>query len=380
MFLVGHPQRAMNISFRKAALQVHLWAGLAIGLVLGAQGISGAILAWRTPLDRVINRQLYVVAPGGLQLSYADLTARAQAARPGAELEHLRASAVADAPVMVGFTDDIYVHLNPYDGTVLGLRARWGDALGWVEGMHKYLRLRPAIGEPIIGSVALVFIVIILTGIVLWWPATRRALRAGLTLNWKLTGRAWNLSLHKTASIYVALIVFVSAVTGAPIALKWLQRAFTASDTPPPVASQSEKRFVGFDVIARNLDALMPAAHDFYIPLPKKGLVKTYAIAADAPHPNARSYAWFNAADGAVLRFTPYAETGVGFRLYYWMLSLHTGQIGGWLAQVILSLGALSVPLLVYTGAASFLQRKFRRPTSVPADGPAPGKQPDFVP
>lgn len=362
----------MKISFRKAALQVHLWLGLILGLILGVQGISGAILAWRTPLDRVLKRQLYVVAPGGPRLSYEELAARAQVARPGAELEHLRTATAPDAPVMMGFTDDIYVHLNPYDGTVLGLRPRFGDALGWVEGLHKYLRLRPAFGEPIVGTVALGFIIVILTGVVVWWPATRRALKAGMTLNWKLTGRPWNLSLHKTAGIYAAVIVLVSAVTGAPIALKWLQQSFITRETPPAAASPGGKSFAGFDVIARRLDSLMPAAHDCYIPLPKKGLVKSYAVAADAPHPNARSYVWFNAADGAVVRFTPYAEAGTGFRLYYWMLSLHTGQVGGWVAQVILSLGALSVPLLVYSGAASFLQRKFRRPA--PAATNVPGQ------
>ena len=354
---------------RKFALQIHLWTGLIIGLLLGAQGISGAILAWRTPLDRVVNRQLYVMEPGAARLSYAELAARAPPPRPGAELEHLRASVAADAPVMMGFTDDIYIHLNPYDGTVLGLRPRFGDALGWVEGLHKYLRLRPALGEPIVGTVALAFILVILTGVVVWWPATRRALRAGVTLNWKFTGRPWNLSLHKTFGIYVTLIVLVSAVTGVPIALKWVQQTFTGADTTPPPARTSGNDFVGFDAIARNLETLMPAAHDFYISLPRKGLIKAYAVAADASHHNARSYVWFNSADGAVLRFTPYAEAGTGFRLYYWMLSLHTGQIGGWLAQVILSLGALSVPLLVYTGAASFLQRKFRRPAPTAANG-----------
>lgn len=353
-------------------LQIHLWAGLIFGLVLAVQGISGAILAWRAPLDRALSRPLYVVEPGAARLSYAELAARARAARPEAEFEHFRAFVAPDEPVIAGFTDDIYVHLNPYDGSVLGLRPRFGDALGWVEGLHKYLRLRPALGETLVGTVALGFVVIILTGVVLWWPATRRALKAGLTLNWKLTGRPWNLSLHKTASIYVALIVLVSSVTGAPIALKWLQRQFTAGDTAPPPVRDRGKSFVGFDEIARRLDALMPAAHDVYLPLPRKGLVKAYAIAADASHPNARSYVWFDAVDGAVVRFTPYARAGSGFRLYYWMLSLHTGQIGGWLVQVILSLSALSVPLLVYTGAASFLQRKFRRTAVAPAVGPGP--------
>ncbi len=69
---------------RKFALQIHLWTGLIIGLLLGAQGISGAILAWRTPLDRVVNRQLYVMEPGAARLSYAELAAPAPAPPPRA--------------------------------------------------------------------------------------------------------------------------------------------------------------------------------------------------------------------------------------------------------------------------------------------------------
>ena len=336
--------------------------GLIIGLILGIQGVTGALLAWRTPLNRVVNRHLYVVTPGATRLSYEELAIRAQAARPEAKLEYFRAFAAPDAPVMMGFTDDIYVHLNPYDGSVLGLRSRFGDSLGWVEGWHKYLQLRPSIGGPIVGTVAFGFIVMILTGIVLWWPSTRRALRAGVTINWKLSGRPWNLGLHKTVGIYATLVVLVSALTGVPIALKWIQRAFFSLEvTAPASPSGGEQPFVGSDVIVRELDRLMPLAHDIYVQLPRRGLVKTHAIAADAPHLNARSYAWFNPEDGALLRYAPYSEAGNGFRAYYWMLSLHTGLIGGWVAQLLLSLGALAVPVLVYTGAASYLQRKFRR-------------------
>lgn len=46
-----------------------------------------------------------------------------------------------------------------------------------------------------------------LTGVVPWWPAARRALKAGLTLNPKLSGRRGNLNLHKTIGFYVSLVL-----------------------------------------------------------------------------------------------------------------------------------------------------------------------------
>ena len=84
-------------------------------------------------------------------------------------------------------------------------------------------------------------------------------------------------------------------------------------------------------------------------------------IAADAPHPNARSYAWFDAATGALLRFEPYAASSEGSKAYRWLSSLHMGHIGGALGQAVLFLGVLGVPLLAYTGIRSYLRGRVGR-------------------
>ncbi|HLP25473.1 MAG TPA: PepSY-associated TM helix domain-containing protein [Acidobacteriota bacterium] len=346
---------------RKTLLQLHLWPGLVLGLLLAGSGVTGAVLAWRTELDRNLHRALYVVTPQERRMNLDKLVTRAQAARPGAQIEDVRLLEAADAPVIVGFADDVYAHLDPYDGRVLGLRARYGDALGWVDGFHKYLRLRPAIGETITGTSAVGFVVVILTGVALWWPKTRRALKVGATFNWRLRGRPWHLGLHRTLGFYVAVVVLVSAVTGTPIAFKRL-RQWIVGRAPEPVArTEAGEGFVGFDTLAKRVRELMPAARECFLTVPRRGVVKAYAIAADAPHANARSYVWMNQSDGAVLRYAPYVKATLGFRLYYWLLSLHTGEIGGWPVRLLLTLGALAVPVLVFAGAASFALRKFRR-------------------
>jgi uncharacterized iron-regulated membrane protein len=52
------------------------------------------------------------------------------------------------------------------------------------------------------------------------------------------------------------------------------------------------------------------------------------------------------------------------------MMALHTGVYGGWTLRIVLLLGALSVPVLVYTGTVSFLRRKSRSAVSVAARAP----------
>lgn len=363
----------MNLAVRKAFLALHQWAGLILGLVILVMAVSGATLVFRQQLERRIDSARFVVAPGGTRLSADDLVARARAAHPAAELVGVHFHGDATMPDLVYFSDKNYVHLNPYTGAVLGTRARFGEGFGWIEDLHRYLKIEPEnTGEAITGYTALIFALITVSGIVLWWPATRRALKAGLTLNWKLRGRPWNLSLHKTFGAYAAAVLLVSSLTGVPMALDWAKYGLytlTGSEKPPAPTVERMKgaaTFAGFEAALRSVLSRYPGAREAYIPVPRKGLIPAYVIAADAVHPNARSLVWLEPATARILRTTDYSQAGAGHRLYFWMVSLHTGVLGGPVVQVILLLGALSVPVLVYTGAASYLRSNFRR-TPTPA-------------
>lgn len=367
--MIVHPAH-MNV--RKLLLPLHLWTGLTLGLVLVVMAVSGALLTFRHQLERRVDPQRFVVEPGGPRLAPEDLVARALRVHPESELESIRFYADPTAPFLVYFANKDYVHLNPYTGAVLGIRKRYGESFGWIEGLHKYLQVEPSIGEFVTGYSALVFGFITLTGLVLWWPATRRALKAGLTLNPRLSGRPWNLNLHKTIGVYAALVLLVCVATGVPISLDWAKDSFyvlTGSrKVLPPAAAPAAGPFAGFDAAARRMAAVMPGAQETYIPLPKKGLVTAYAIERDAGHPNARSYVWLEPATAALLKASPYREAGAGFRLYYWGMSLHTGVWGGPVVQIILLLGSLAVPVLAYTGTASYLKRRAGRAAAAAAN------------
>jgi len=353
----------MNLALRKRLLPLHTWAGISAGLVLIFIALTGGVLIFRPTLERPMDAARFVVAAGATRLAPDELVAGARVANPSAELESVRFYGDPTAPFLVYFKDKRYVHLDPHTGAVLGTRARYGEGFGWIEGLHKYIGFAPsALGENINGTFALVFSGMILTGLALWWPATRRALNAGLTLNPKLSGRPWNLNLHKTLGVYAAVVLLASALTGVPIAFDSVKASLYpltfSTKAPLPVVANPAAPFVGFTVIAQRVEQLMPSARETYIPLPKNGLVAAYAIAAHAPHGTARSYAWFDAASAQLLSAQPYAEAPAGFRLYYWMMALHMGYVGGWPVKIILLLAVLSVPVLAWTGVASYLKRR----------------------
>lgn len=212
------------------------------------------------------------------------------------------------------------------------------------------------------GSFALGLVVIILTGYALWWPATRRALRAGLTINRRLSGRPWHLSLHKALGAYAGVVLLVLAVTGLPIAFDGVKASLYpltgSAKSSYPLPAPAAAPFVGFTALEREIGRLMPGARETYLPLPKNGVVRAYAMEANAPHPNARSYAYFDAADARLLLAEPFASAPRGHRVYYWMMSIHTGVTGGWPLKVLLLLGVLAVPVLAWTGVASWLARR----------------------
>lgn len=344
----------MHPRARKGLLWLHTWAGLVVGAVIVCSGVTGALLVLRPRLERTLNAQVWVVAPRETRLPLDQLIASAQRHHPAAVFESVRWFGDPTMPVLVYFKDERFVHVDPYSGEVLGVRRRYGDGFGWLAGLHKYLHLPHHIGEPITGVAAGVFTIVILSGVVLWWPATKRALVAGLTLNRRLKARAWQLNLHKTFGAYVAAVVLFSAATGCVIDFEFL---LGGSFKPKPPADAGAA-FVGFEALAQQWRQIDPGAHEVMISAPAKGMVSSYAIKGDAPHPHARSYVWFRSDTGAPFGERAYATAPFGYRLHYWLMSLHLALLGGPVWATLLFLGAAAVPLLGYTGLMSYLGRK----------------------
>lgn len=362
----------MSPATRKIFLNAHAWAGLAVGLVLAWMALTGASMMFRPQLDPLINGELLRVVPQSGRVSLDKIAARARELHPAGVPDFIRYYSAPGAHALLRYTNKDTLYFDPHTGAFLGEQNRYRGLFGTMESLHRFRWL--SWGSLITGTAALTFVFIIMSGVILWLPPAWNAWRSALVFRPRLSGRARRLNLHRTVGIYAALIVLLSALTGLPQAFAWYREGIyrltgsPVSEAPPPRPAPAAPARPLED-FARRAAALVPGAQETLIHFPANGLVEMYLIAADAPHPNARTLLWLDADTTEVRRFVPYGEASLGHKVYFWTISLHQGKFLGLFGQLLLMGGALAVPVLVYTGIASFLQRGMGRPAK-PAPPP----------
>lgn len=366
----------MKPAFRPLLLQVHRYSGLTIGLVILLMAVTGVSIVYRPELEPVLNRELLTVPTCADRVPLDTLVANASSSRPSATLDYVRIIAgKPEAPrmpsAMVRFTDQHFVYLNPCTGAVLGDRARYGGLLGAIEQVHRFRFMKN--GSLITGTSAILFGSLLLVGgLVLWWPRTRSGWRHAFTLRPGAARTVSSFHLHRVAGVCASVVLLSMVLSGLPQAFDWYAHgvyAIAGSPAPakPPksAAPASGATRLPLDTFWHTAQTLSPAPQDAMLHIPQKARapVDMYLIDRDAPHPNARTMLFMDAYTGKVLSFTPYAQSSLGHKLYFWMLSWHTGLVGGVFGKLLLMFGALCVPVLAYTGIRNYL-RRLRRPAS----------------
>jgi vanillate O-demethylase ferredoxin subunit len=370
-----------SVAFRTLVLQAHRWTGLTFGLVLVFVAITGMLIAYRPHLEPIVNRDLLMVPACTERVSMDTLAGNARAAHPAGEMDYIRitspdegASRIPAVQIRISepgeFQHDVF--LNPCSGALLGLRDRFGGWLATIEQLHRFRFVDG--GSLITGTNALLFATVLLAGgLYMWWPRRRSALRVAATLDSRLTGRHRTINRHKVIGLYVGLIVLSSALTGLPLAFDWYRDGVYAlagskPEKPPRVATPAATKPLPMETYWRHVQALVPNPGEtlIHFPLARKPgeSLDIFTVTRDAPHAFARTMIYLDPYTDNVVKFTPYAQASAGHKLYFWMLSWHMGAVGGKSGSlffpVVLMFGALGVPFLAWTGASSYIRRKFR--------------------
>jgi vanillate O-demethylase ferredoxin subunit len=366
----------MTSSVRTRILQVHRWSGLTLGLLMLFLSITGLALVFRAQLEPAVDVAARPLAGCAAPLALDTLIANARAAHSTGALEVVKIHAESE-PTMVRFSDDVEVFVHPCSGAVMGQQPRWGGVFGTLEQWHRFRFLDSAdVGNFITGGAALVMALLMaIGGIVVWWPRSLRTLKTAATLRPHLKGRAFDLNLHRTAGFYASLVILAVALTSLPLAFKWVRHGInTVVGSPeapkkPKSSPSADARALSLGTLWERAQPLVGHPSEAVLQVAKKKTdpVEIYVIEEGAPHPNARSYFYFDAYSGATLRAEPYATSSLGNKIYRWSASIHSGEVGGVFAQLLQFLGILAVPVLAYSGIRSWLRRRY----AVAADAPA---------
>jgi uncharacterized iron-regulated membrane protein len=362
-------------SFRRICLVVHRYTGLVLGIVTALIGLSGTILVFERELDAAMAPALFhVAAPGRDFVAASQIVAAAQAAAPEYRLRYLIRPNDDPQTTMQVFlgkrgAPDLQVFVDPYTGNVLGSR----PATTWLQTLHRFhgelLAGKP--GEALVGALALVLVLTLSLGLMLWWPSRGGWARA-LTVRWRSRGRVLQ-DVHNVSGAVTFVFLFVAALTALPLIwpqqTKAVLRVFAgATEQKPRHAS------VPADGARVDLDGAIAIAHAavpnrwLNFVLPPFGPQGVYMVRTMPPAETTMAVSrtvYIDQYSGRVIDIGDPAQQHIVDTLAGdWSGTVHNGSALGWPGRLAMAAAGLVSAVLFATGAVSWARRRVRRVSS----------------
>ena len=372
----------MKRIFRK----IHLWLSVPFGVIITLVCFSGAMLVFEKELTRLFGEDIYKVEKtDGRPLSVDSVAAVVARTLP----DGVRVTGVtvggdpAEAyKVNLSKPKRAAVYVDQYTGEVKGRQERPAFFSAMFR-LHRWLldtgrpEGRPAWGKIIVGVSTIMFVVALVSGVAVWWPKTRRALRNGLKISVrKGSFRLWR-SLHVAGGMYALLLLLAMALTGLTWSFPWYRSAFYAvfgvemtakggahgADDGKNDGGKERNGRSGGRRAAASGAAVWQKVYD--------------RLRADNPHSasitvgNGTASVTFSkfgnsrAADrytfdrhtGHITSAVKYADSAPSGKLRGWIYSVHTGTFGGLLTRVLWFIASLFGASLPLTGYWLWLRR-----------------------
>lgn len=221
-----------NSNLKKAILKIHLWLGLSTGLIVFIVAITGCLYAFQEEIQNITEEYRFVEKQDKPFLLPSQLEQIARKEFPGKTLHAIKYNGSEKSAEAIFFhyepTYYYIVYLNPYSGEILEKANMEEGFFRFILDGHFYLWLPHEVGQIVVASSTLVFLVLLITGLILWYPRNKNATKQRFSFQWK-KGTKWkrkNYDLHNITGFYVLLIALVFAITGLVWGFQWFAYSY----------------------------------------------------------------------------------------------------------------------------------------------------------
>lgn len=215
------------MALKKIIGKIHLWLGLTAGLVVLFLGITGCILAFEVEIRNLTETYRKVEPQNKAYLLPSAVKEIAQKHLVSKEALGIEYPGRNKAALASYYDSDHYeiVFLNPYTGQVLKHKNMNDDFFRIVVDGHFYLWLPAEVGQVIVASATLIFLIMMVTGIILWWPKNKAAAKQRFSIKWSARWRRKNYDLHNVLGFYMAWAAIFIALTGLVWGFEWFAKS-----------------------------------------------------------------------------------------------------------------------------------------------------------
>jgi uncharacterized iron-regulated membrane protein len=221
---------------KKICRKLHLWLSIPLGIFIALVCLTGALLVFEEEINHLTNPELYYVEAGESTLDPNFLAEKVGETLPDSvQVVSVTTSKDAEKSWMVGLSKPHHasVAVNPYTGEVLG-RVERKPFFDKVLKLHRYLLDAPAqrgemsVGKCIVGISVLVFVFILLTGIVWWFPTKQMSWGGRFAISVKGGCRKFWTQMHHAGGIYALIFLLLMSLTGLTWSFGWYRNGFYA--------------------------------------------------------------------------------------------------------------------------------------------------------
>jgi len=388
----------------------HFYAGLLVMPVLMLMALTGGIYLFKDDIENGLNRHMVEVAPASSSTPPQAWSDAALAAIPGRLVQLTPpADESRSARLVIEQTNGARtaVYVDPHDARVLGATPENGAMLV-VKRLHS-LDIAGPIFNLLVEVVAGWAIVMVATGIVLWWPRGRGG--GIVTIRAKPAKRLFWRDFHAVTGIFTGAVIVFLAVTGMPWSAVWGKevRKFTTEagwGRPAlPMANQAagDPAHAGHAPDASALPWTLQET-DVHSPhhahgaglslnaavtrLDSAGLTRPYTLSIPAEAGEAWSAStapdqvgdmrtvYLDSGNGEVIADIGYGQFGPAAKAIEWGISVHQGKEFGLANKLVMLAGCIAIWLL---GISALVMWWKRRPKGRIAAPPRPTSSKSYV-
>ncbi|KAF2512801.1 PepSY domain-containing protein [Flavobacterium zhairuonense] len=378
------------MTFKNFIKKIHLWLGLSSGLIVVILGITGCLYVFEEELRPIVHEYYYADQVKAKKLPVSQLIKIAEEANakihPNQKLSGARIINDDKRTAIVWFFEELdkdavwywnryqntYVYLNPYTGTVQKLEEYNFEFFVFVRMLHQTLCLNSEIGDPIVGTATIIFIISLITGLILWWPKNKQAAKQRFWFRWKNTTQ-WkrkNYDLHNILGYYMMFFALIIALTGLVWAFecydKGVQWIFNGGKTVEKEKLVSDTtqyiKNTATDKIFTATRKANPKAKSYYLFIPKEDdSLATFQAFVRYKNRFDDVSMEFDRYTAKNLKITTYNDKSGGEKFRFINYDLHVGSILGFPGKVLAFFASLVCASLPITGFLIWWERNNKK-------------------
>ncbi|WP_176852158.1 PepSY domain-containing protein [Mucilaginibacter sp. OK268] len=393
----------MKIFFRT----IHLYLSLAAGIIIFCSCFTGTMLVFEKEIQHALHPQRYSIKPQETRMTLANLVPEALKQVPRAKLssvmvynDPVRATEIAviipekknkkdaeqpalktekskkgnghdhkDKKLKADEKPNLTLFVNPYTGQVIEQFNRRQTFLYKVEMFHRFLLgAKNSFGDWVVSLSTLIFLFILITGVILWWPKTKAIMRQRLKIKWDGSVKRLTHDLHIVTGFYTSVFLIVVVLTGLIMTFKWANvTLFAILGSKPPVKEQPKAPLsvykpntaaLSADAVLAGMGKTIATAEYYSVRLPRDSSA-TYTVNVwpkGALETTADIY-YIDQYSGSLAGSQTFASKSLGQRVRAFVKPVHTGAVYGLPTQIISFVVCALSLIFPVTGVMMWLNR-----------------------